>query len=74
MIYNFIKIYNLILKILGKISGLPGKYKFHCRDIPEPWFKVDVITVLQSGVALMRILKAPSNIVRGPVQYRSRST
>lgn len=38
---------------VGKISGLPGKHKYHFRDIPECWFKVDVRDVLQSKVALM---------------------
>ena len=38
---------------VGKISGLPGKHKFHFTDIPETWFKVDVSDILQKGVALM---------------------
>ena len=38
---------------VGKISGLPGKHKFHFIDIPETWFKVDVREILQKGVALM---------------------
>ena len=38
---------------VGKISELPGKHKFHFCDIPETWFKVDVITIMQPSVALM---------------------
>ena len=38
---------------VGKISGIPGKHKFHFSEIPEMWFKVDVRDVLHPGVALM---------------------
>lgn len=38
---------------MGKISGLPGKHKYHCEEIPELWFKVDIIEILQGRVALM---------------------
>ena len=38
---------------VGKISGLPGQHQFHFCDIPETWFKVDVITILQPSVPLM---------------------
>ena len=37
---------------VGKISGLLGKHQFHFRDIPETWFKVDVITILQPSVLM----------------------
>jgi hypothetical protein len=37
----------------GKISGLPGKHMFHHAEIPETWFKVDIVDVLQGGVPLM---------------------
>lgn len=38
---------------VGKISGLPGKHTYHCNDIPETWFKVDIHDILQGEVALM---------------------
>ena len=37
----------------GKISGLPGVQKFHFKDIPATWFKVDIKEIFHSGVALM---------------------
>ncbi len=38
---------------IGKISGMPGKHKFHFQDIPENWFKIDVHEILIPGVKLM---------------------
>lgn len=38
---------------VGKISGIPGVHKFHCADIPETWFRVDVKEVFHGGVSLM---------------------
>ena len=38
---------------IGKISGIPGKHKFHFQDIPENWFKIDVHEILITGVKLM---------------------
>ena len=38
---------------VGCISGLPGKHKFHFMDIPETWFKVDVLEILHLEVQLM---------------------
>ena len=38
---------------LGTICGIPGLHKFHCLDIPENWFKVEVKEVFHGGVALM---------------------
>jgi hypothetical protein len=37
----------------GTISGVSGQQKFHFKEIPESWCKVDVTEVLQSGVSLM---------------------
>jgi hypothetical protein len=37
----------------GKISGISGAQKFHFKDIPENWFKVDVEEALQPKTALM---------------------
>lgn len=37
----------------GTISGVAGTHKFHFKDIPESWYKVDVKSILQPGVALM---------------------
>ena len=38
---------------VGRIIGFPGKHKFHFMDIPESWFKVDVLEILHLGVQLM---------------------
>jgi hypothetical protein len=38
---------------VGTISGLPKTYKFHFKDIPEHWFKVDVREALRSKTALI---------------------
>ena len=38
---------------IGKISGMPGKHKFHFQDIPENWLKIDVHEILIPGVKLM---------------------
>lgn len=37
----------------GNISGVHGEHKFHGKEIPESWFKVNVNEVLEEGVALM---------------------
>lgn len=37
----------------ARISGLLGESKFHFREIPQSWVKVDVLSILQPGVALM---------------------
>jgi hypothetical protein len=38
---------------VGTINGLPGRHKFHFRDIPENWIKVDVREALHPKTALM---------------------
>jgi hypothetical protein len=38
---------------VGKISGLPGVHKFHFRDIPPTWFKVDILEIMLPEVPLM---------------------
>ena len=38
---------------VGTISGLPGVQKFHFRDIPVNWVKVDVRQGLHPKVTLM---------------------
>lgn len=38
---------------LASISGVAGEHKFHGKDIPEGWWRVDVSNVLTIGVALM---------------------
>lgn len=37
----------------GTISGVSGQHKFHFKEIPESWCKVDVTEVLQEGISLM---------------------
>jgi hypothetical protein len=37
----------------GTISGIAGQHKFHFKEIPDSWCKVDVVEVLQERVALM---------------------
>ncbi len=37
----------------GTISGIAGEHKFHFKEIPESWCKVDVAEVLQERVSLM---------------------
>ena len=37
----------------GTVSGISGQDKFHFRDIPENWFKVDVRKAHHPNVALM---------------------
>ena len=37
----------------GTISGISREYKFHFRDIPEKWFKVDVREAHYPNVPLM---------------------
>jgi len=37
----------------GNVSGLPGEHKFHFKDIPEGWLKVDVNDILHPSTALM---------------------
>jgi hypothetical protein len=38
----------------GKVSGIGGEHKFHFREIPEKWFKVDVQEALLPATALMQ--------------------
>jgi hypothetical protein len=38
---------------LSTISGVPGTQKFHFKDIPENWMKVDVREALYPKTALM---------------------
>jgi hypothetical protein len=38
---------------LGTINGVPGMQKFHFRDIPKNWMKVDVQEALHPKTALM---------------------
>ena len=35
------------------ISGVAGEHKFHFKDIPKLWWKVDVHVIMHTGVALM---------------------
>jgi hypothetical protein len=37
----------------GTISGLAGEQKFHFRDIPDKWFKVDVREAHYPNASLM---------------------
>jgi hypothetical protein len=37
----------------GKVSGIGGEHKFHFKEIPEKWFKVDVQEALLPETALM---------------------
>jgi hypothetical protein len=37
----------------GKINGVAGGHKFHFKEIPEKWFKVDVEEALLPETALM---------------------
>jgi hypothetical protein len=38
----------------GKVSGIGGEYKFHFKEIPEKWFKVDVQEALLLETTLMQ--------------------
>lgn len=38
---------------VGNISGLLGEQKFHFKEIPDLWMKVDVRNVFHLGVHLM---------------------
>jgi hypothetical protein len=38
---------------VGTVSGIGGEQKFHFREIPERWFKVDVREALQRETTLM---------------------
>lgn len=38
---------------VGCVSGLPGEHKFHFKDIPVPWVKVDIKDTTQPTVPLM---------------------
>ena len=38
---------------VGTISGLPEGHKFHFRDIPENWIKVDLWEALRPKAVLM---------------------
>ena len=38
---------------IGQISGIPGIHKFHFNDIPETWFKVDILEIMLPDVPLM---------------------
>lgn len=35
------------------MSGISGEHKFHFKDIPEEWMKVDVIKEVAPNVTLM---------------------
>jgi hypothetical protein len=37
----------------GKVSGVAGEHKFHFKEIPEKWFKVDVQEALLPETTLM---------------------
>jgi hypothetical protein len=37
----------------GKVSGVAGEHKFHFKEIPEKWFKVDVQEALLPKTTLM---------------------
>jgi hypothetical protein len=37
----------------GKFSGIGGEHKFHFKEIPEKWFKVDVQEALLPETTLM---------------------
>lgn len=37
----------------ARVSGLPGEHKFHFAAIPHGWLKVDVLDIVQPGLALM---------------------
>jgi hypothetical protein len=37
----------------GKVSAVAGEHKFHFKEIPEKWFKVDVQEALLPDTALM---------------------
>ena len=37
----------------ARISGLPSEHKFYFAAIPDGWLKVDVLDIIQPGVALM---------------------
>jgi hypothetical protein len=37
----------------GMVSGIPGSHKYHGKDIPPSWLKVDIREALQTGVHLM---------------------
>jgi hypothetical protein len=39
---------------LGKVSGISGEHKFHFKEIPEKWFKVDVQEALLPETTLMQ--------------------
>jgi hypothetical protein len=38
----------------GKVSGIGGEHKFHFKEIPEKWFKVDVQEALLPETTLMQ--------------------
>lgn len=38
---------------LGRISGIGGVDKFHCMEIPNSWYRVDVLSVLHPNLPLM---------------------
>ena len=41
-------------KVVSKtISRVVGEHKFHFKDIPELWWKVDMYVIMHTGVALM---------------------
>jgi hypothetical protein len=37
----------------GTLSGFGGQHKFHFKDIPEKWFKVDVREIHFQNIPLM---------------------
>jgi hypothetical protein len=39
---------------LGKVSGIGREHKFHFKEIPEKWFKVDVQEALLPETTLMQ--------------------
>jgi hypothetical protein len=38
----------------GKVSGIGEEHKFHFKEIPEKWFKVDVQEALLPETTLMQ--------------------
>jgi hypothetical protein len=38
----------------GKVNGIGGEHKFHFKEIPEKWFKVDVQEALLPETTLMQ--------------------
>ena len=38
----------------GKVSGIGGEHKFHFKEIPEKWFKVDMQEALLPETTLLQ--------------------